>query len=51
MYNKNQNSALNQNCIKLITSLEVEGKVIKNQNNIAKAQKQFYQYLYSENSI
>ncbi len=35
-------------CIKLITSLEVDGKIIKDQLNIAKAQTNFYQNLYSE---
>ncbi len=35
-------------CNKLITILEVDGKIIKDQLNIAKAQKNFYQNLYSE---
>ena len=35
-------------CNKLITSLEVDGNIIKDQKNIAQAQKNFYQNLYSE---
>ncbi len=35
-------------CNKLISSLEVDGKLIKDQNNIAKAENDFFQKLYSE---
>ncbi len=35
-------------CKKLITSLEIDGKLIKEQWNIAKAQKHFFQNLYLE---
>ncbi len=35
-------------CNKLITNLEVDGKLIKEQQNIAEAQKHFFQNLYSE---
>ncbi len=35
-------------CNKLITSLEVDGKIIKDEKNIAQAQNIFYQNLYSE---
>ncbi len=35
-------------CNKLISSLELDGKLIKDQNNIAKAQKDLFQKLYSE---
>ncbi len=35
-------------CNKLITSLEVDGKLIKEQRNIAEAQKYFFQNLYWE---
>ncbi len=35
-------------CYKQISSLEVDGKLIKEQRNIAEAQKQFFQNFYSE---
>ncbi len=35
-------------CNKIITSLEVDGKLIKEQQNIAEAQKHFFQNHYSE---